>query len=262
MSNGTENFDFGHALTAYEAVAHDYEAIADDPHFTRWVSYYEALIVRYGSGQKRLLDVGCGTGRSTIAFRDLGYVATGFELSPSMIDVARAKAASKGIEFIVGDLRKMPDIGSFDVVTCIGEPLSYLTDDSQLLHAFQGVSEQLGDGGVFIFDMNTLGSYRRAYAKTHVLDKGDQYEVWQGGPAPVQPDGIVSVTHDYFAREGATWRRVSSKHVYRHHSDVTVRRLLGDAGLRLLGAHGITDGELTEAGDEDRGRKIVYVVGR
>ncbi|MGC0422212.1 class I SAM-dependent DNA methyltransferase [Embleya sp. AB8] len=272
MSTGTEHIDFDHALLAYETVAADYEKIAEDPDFARWISFYAQLFDRYGSAGtpsgkptgKQLLDLGCGTGLSTLAFRDLGYAATGFDLSPSMIELARAKPAAAGISFSVGDLRDIPDLGDFDVVTCIGEPLSYLTDDEQLGQAFWGVAKLLAEGGVFVFDMNTLGIYRRVYATTQIFEAEDRFEVWRGDPGPVAPDGIVTVAHDYFAREDAGWRRVSSRHVYRHHSDATVRRVLADAGLRVLGAHGITAGELTESGegDEERGRKIVYVAGR
>ncbi|MCC3778361.1 class I SAM-dependent methyltransferase [Streptomyces sp. UNOB3_S3] len=260
MSTETADQDFHHARTAYETVAADYDVLAVDPLFSRWVSFYHELIGKYGSGGRVLLDVGCGTGNSTVAFRDLGYEVAGCDLSPSMIERARAKAP--GLPFTVGDVRDLPVLGSFDAVTCMSEPLSYLTDDGQLERAFRSVARQLADGGIFVFDMNTLGSYQRAYAVTRIVDQDGHYDVWQGGPAPVEPDAVVDVTHTYFRRTGEDWRRVTSRHVYRHHSDATVRRLLAAAGLRLVAAHGLTAGELTDSGDEIRGRKILYVVSR
>ncbi|MFI1202623.1 class I SAM-dependent methyltransferase [Streptomyces sp. BHT-5-2] len=272
MAADAADIRFDQALTAYETVAADYDSLAIDPLFSRWVSFYQRLIEKYGSGGKKLLDVGCGTGNSAVAFRNLGYEVTGSDLSPAMIDRARAKPDNEGIPFVVGDLRDLPDLGSFDAVTCMGEPLSYLTDDQQLSGAFRSVARQLADGGVFVFDMNTLGSYQRAYAVTRIIDEDGHFDVWEGGPVPVEPDAVIDVTHTYFRRVGEggraegveanTWRRVTSRHVYRHHSDATVRRLLADSGLRLVAAHGLTAGELTDSGDEIRGRKILYVVSR
>ncbi|MEU2794708.1 class I SAM-dependent methyltransferase [Streptomyces sp. NPDC007100] len=253
-----------HALTAYEAVAADYDTIVEDPYLLRWVTFYRRLVERYGSGGTRLLDAGCGTGRGTLALRDrLGYTVAGCDLSPPMIEVARAKPEAAGVPFVVADLRDMPDLGSFDVVTCMGEPLSYLADGAELAAAFAGLGRQLADGGIVVFDMTTLGSFRRDYAVTRVVDRDGRFDVWRGGPVPVEPDTVVDVTHDYFARTGDdAWRRVSSRHLYRHHSDATVRRELAAAGLRLVAAHGVEGRKLTDSVDEDACRKILYVAAR
>ncbi|MFD7665749.1 class I SAM-dependent methyltransferase [Streptomyces sp. NPDC059788] len=252
------------ALAAYEAVAADYDTIVEDPYLLRWITFYRKLIDRYGPDGKRLLDAGCGTGRGTLALRDhLGYTVTGCDLSPQMIEVARAKPEAAGTPFAVADLRDMPDLGSFDVVTCMGEPLSYLSGGEELAAAFAGLGRQLADGGVVVFDMTTLGSFRRDYAVTKVMDRDGRFDVWRGGPVPVEPDTVVDVTHDYFARTGDdSWRRVSSRHLYHHHSDATVRRRLAAAGLRLLAAHGVEGRKLTDVPDEDACRKILYVAGK
>ncbi len=113
--------------------------------------------------------------------------------------------------------------------------------------------------------MTTLGSFRRDYAVTKVVDRDGRFDVWRGGPVPVGPDGVVDVTHDYFARTGTgddTWRRVSSRHRYHHHSDATVRRELAAGGLRLIAAHGVEGRKLTDVPDEDGCRKILYVAGK
>ncbi|MEV5595040.1 class I SAM-dependent methyltransferase [Streptomyces sp. NPDC052496] len=251
------------ALTAYAAVAADYDTIVEDPYLLRWVTFYRKLIERYGPAGKRLLDAGCGTGRGTLALRDrLGFTVTGCDLSPEMIEAARAKPAAAGTRFVVADLREMPDLGTFDVVTCMGEPLAYLSG-AELAAAFAGLGRQLADGGVVVFDMTTLGSFRRDYAVTKVVDRDGRFDVWRGGPVPAGPDAVVDVTHDYFARTGdTTWRRVSSRHRYHHHSDATVRGQLAAGGLRLIAAHGVEGRKLTGIPDEDVCRKILYVAGK
>ncbi|MFH8752831.1 class I SAM-dependent methyltransferase [Streptomyces rimosus] len=251
------------ALTAYEAVAADYDTIVEDPYLLRWITFYRKLAERYGPAGTRLLDAGCGTGRGTLALRDrFGYTVTGCDLSPQMIEAARAKPEAAGVPFHVADLREMPDLGSFDVVTCMGEPLAYLSGE-ELAGAFAGLGRQLADDGVLVFDMTTLGSFRRDYAVTKVADRDGRFDVWRGGPVPVEPDTVVDVTHDYFARTGEdTWRRISSRHLYHHHSDATVRGRLAAAGLRLIAAHGVEGRKLTDVPDEDACRKILYVAGK
>src|SRR5688572_8253320 len=52
-----------------------------------------------------ILDIGCGTGSLSVVLAGLGHKVTGIDLSPSMISLAQAKAATQGfqIEFHVMD---------------------------------------------------------------------------------------------------------------------------------------------------------------
>lgn len=67
-----------------------------------------------------LLDAGCGTGAviALLAGQFPNRHYTGIDLSPKMVEAARAKRI-KGAEFICGDCEKLPfPEHSFDVVTC------------------------------------------------------------------------------------------------------------------------------------------------
>src|SRR5690606_7266233 len=67
----------------------------------------------------RVLDAGCGTGHFAIAFAERGYTIDGIDISPAMIERARANANDAGVEisFVVGDLLPLdaPD-GAYDAV--------------------------------------------------------------------------------------------------------------------------------------------------
>ncbi|MEZ4507130.1 MAG: class I SAM-dependent methyltransferase [Thermomicrobiales bacterium] len=67
----------------------------------------------------RVLDAGCGTGHFAIAFAERGYTIDGIDISPAMIERARANAKDAGVEisFVVGDLLPLdaPD-GAYDAV--------------------------------------------------------------------------------------------------------------------------------------------------
>jgi SAM-dependent methyltransferase len=70
---------------------------------------------------KRVLDVGCGTGGTTVAVaRRLGAgSATGIDISEAMIAAARGRAKPEGssVTFIVGDAQTDPlEPGGFDAI--------------------------------------------------------------------------------------------------------------------------------------------------
>ena len=66
-----------------------------------------------------MADLGCGTGSLSCLLASAGYEVRGTDLSPAMVEAARAKAAAAGLEvsFEVGDASEpnLPE-GSFDVV--------------------------------------------------------------------------------------------------------------------------------------------------
>ncbi len=85
-------------------------------HWLAWARrhYVEAFDLAPG----RLLDVGCGDGFWTSVFSELGFEATGVDLSPGGIDAARSKYP--GSRFLVADADEpLPfEAASFDVVFC------------------------------------------------------------------------------------------------------------------------------------------------
>ncbi len=69
----------------------------------------------------RVLDVGCGAGHTALAFAAVAREVVGLDLTPAMLEQARALAAARGLgnlRFEPGDAAALPFAdGAFDVVT-------------------------------------------------------------------------------------------------------------------------------------------------
>ncbi len=65
----------------------------------------------------RVLDVGAGTGSISLLAAELGHDVTALDLSPGMLERARAKAAARGlaVRFVLGRSEEPPE-GPFDAV--------------------------------------------------------------------------------------------------------------------------------------------------
>ncbi len=71
----------------------------------------------------RALDLGCGTGTSSIYLAQHGWQATGIDFSPKAIELARDKAQHAGVnpEFHVGDVSRLDFLREpFDFIFDIG----------------------------------------------------------------------------------------------------------------------------------------------
>src|SRR5207302_5237688 len=101
------------ALTAVTGVVTGHEALAG------WLIQPGAFDVR---GCKRILDAGCGNGRYShflLRQADADAVLTGFDLSPKMLERARARLKSARVGQVIADLTRLPYAdGTFDALIC------------------------------------------------------------------------------------------------------------------------------------------------
>ena len=67
--------------------------------------YEKKLIEKYFVPGSRVIDIGCGAGRTSIALRNMGYDVVGVDYSANMIEAARA--LDSAIEYFVQDARNM-----------------------------------------------------------------------------------------------------------------------------------------------------------
>lgn len=78
----------------------------------------------------RVLDAGGGGGKYGVLFAERGHHVTVLDISPGMLDRARASLAERGLaesaDYLVGDVLSLPlPDTSFDLVFCEGDPISY-----------------------------------------------------------------------------------------------------------------------------------------
>jgi ubiquinone/menaquinone biosynthesis C-methylase UbiE len=107
----------------------------------------------------RVVDLGCGSGVFANLLQRRGYRCSGVDLSPKMIAIARAKFS--GIEFIEGDIERLPFAdASFDGVLLSGV-LHHLPDRSRCAAE---VFRILRPGGKFVaFDPNRMNPFMYLY---------------------------------------------------------------------------------------------------
>jgi SAM-dependent methyltransferase len=123
-------------------------------------------IERYDPTASSLLELGCGTGAVLYGLSAVGSLA-GMDISPNMLDLARARLP--GAEFMQGDISSF-DLGRrFDVIVCTYDVLNHLPEFNRWISCFACAGKHLIAGGLFIFDINTVGHLNKvAHEKPQV----------------------------------------------------------------------------------------------
>jgi SAM-dependent methyltransferase len=100
---------------------------------------------------RRVLDLGCGTGRHAALLADRGYEMFGVDRSAAMLDNARARGTAA--RFAEGDITSF-DLGeTFDAVVVLFAVLGYLTENADVLAALNTARRHLRPGGILFADV-------------------------------------------------------------------------------------------------------------
>jgi SAM-dependent methyltransferase len=223
---------------AYEAIAPVYDDFTAHHDYEQWLSDLLPELRRQGLSGRRLLDVGCGTGKSFLPMLERGWEVTGCDLSPSMLERARAKTGDK-VKLSVADMRKLPVLGEFDLIWALDDAINYLLSGEELEAALSGMRGNLAPGGLLMFDVSTLRVYRTFFAETERVERGGNTLVWRGLSNSEAAPGTISEAR--FEVEGeAGGRRPIESHIHRqrHFPEAEVLAAIEGAGLVCLDSFG------------------------
>ena len=174
------------AAPAYAVLAPASDLLTADYAYGHWLAALERLARRHGLVGRRLLDVACGTGKSFMPLLERGFEVTACDISPEMVAEARHKAAGRA-ELHVADMRRLPVLGEFDLITCLDDAINHLLGPDELADAFDCLRANLAPSGLLVFDVNTLAAYREI--PDMVVEDDERLIYWRGGLAELKRPG-------------------------------------------------------------------------
>jgi len=225
------------AESAYEAMAPLYDDFTAHHDYELWLGNLLPKLRGHGLRGRRLLDVGCGTGKSFLPMLARGWEVTACDISPSMVELARAKAGAAA-QLSVADMRELPVFGEFDLVWALDDAVNYLLSAEELRRALSGMRANMAPGGLLMFDVNCLQTYRSFFAEEQRVRRQGRTLVWRGqGSADAAP-GSTSEARFEVEEAADADRYPAHVHRQRHFPESEVLDLLDAAGLECLDVYG------------------------
>ncbi len=247
----------------YDLIAPLYDKINGELDYSAWADFVEENIRRHNHDMKTelVLDLGCGTGRMTLELARRGYDMTGVDLSPEMLDIARAAADAEGLSdrmlWLMQDITEFELYGTVELAVSCLDTMNHLTSVSELKKCLSLVHNYLVPDGLFIFDINGRGKFERVYAdNSYVMEEDGSVCVWQNSynPRTRLCDFFITLFRE---DEDGRYSRYDELETERMYTLRSVKKALAECGFELLGAY--SDFEFSEADDAS---ERIYVTAR
>ena len=193
------------------------------------IPFYVDLAVR---SDGPVLELGVGSGRVAVPTALAGITVVGVDTSPAMLELARRRAEPHAVDLrlVEADMRSLPELGSFGLVTIPFRALLHLSSDTERRAVLSAARERLRPEGVLAFDV--FHPDAEDIAETHGRWLEREPGIW----------------------ERATWDAATRRlelAVRTDHSEAAMdlwwldpadwRRLLGEAGFGQIHAYGWFD---------------------
>lgn len=204
-----ELIDGNQVAQAHNDMYSEYDEIHDLWYSHLYDSIHEFILANLKSGQgKTALDVGCGTGFQTLLLARAGYKVNAFDIADQLVALAKIKAARLNVsghdlmfntsiteslksqseildkadsmrgqgslikpEIFVGDAIDPNSYkpGNFDVITCCGSVLSFITDDSSVIEL---MAKNVRPGGYLFIEVEQKVNLDLIWPIIDILFKG------------------------------------------------------------------------------------------
>jgi len=211
---------------AYQQLAVLYDHLMVEAPYDEWLTFLKDATANQPGN--KLLDMGCGTGTLSVAFKKMGYDVVGVDISEEMLTVAQKKTIEQkfNLPFYQQDITELDLPGCFDIITAFCDTLNYLESLEDVKRCFQSVSRHLKKKGLFLFDVHSVRKIDAIFANsTFGSVEEDITYIWEC----FQGEEAHSVHHElsFFMKEtNGFYQRFDESHYQRTYPlDVYIREL-------------------------------------
>ncbi|WP_252502889.1 class I SAM-dependent methyltransferase [Sporosarcina sp. Marseille-Q4943] len=188
-----------------------------------------------GIKEKKIIDVGCGTGLLSVKLSQGGAFVTGIDLSRDMLNVAekRANDLSLDIDFLEKPMQAIEGEEQFDVAVIAIDSLNYLPDRESVLDTFNGIHSVLKNGGVLVFDVHSTFKTDVIFMEGPFTFNNDRIAYIWNTEEGDEEHSVMSELSFFVKEDSGLYRRFDERHQQRTFHVYEYVDLLREAGFTI-----------------------------
>jgi SAM-dependent methyltransferase len=212
-----------------------YDALYQDKDYAAECDLVERVFRDYAHAPiRRVLDLGCGTGRHTELLAARGYDVVGVDRSAEMLGFAKAGVHA---QFVESDITSLHLGENFDAVLIMFAVLGYLRDNTSLQAALNVARGHLRPGGLLFADVwyGPAVLTQRPSERVKVIDAPNGDRVIRATSAQLDVRRNLCTVDYYLWRlhAGTLCAEVREQHVMRYFFEPELERFLASAGFEV-----------------------------
>jgi len=217
----------------YTDLAEAYDYILRHVDYQEWYRYIRKVMERFTVDAKKVVELGCGTGRFGAKFSTDGFEIYGVDKSLEMLRVAKARAF-KNFRIICADMSDFHLAKKADFIFSVHDTMNYFINKSDVRRVFSCVRNIMHEESVFMFDITTEYNI-----ESNFHDVTNTYEI-RGRSVEWTNEfnrrrRMVLSTLRFFNRDGTAG---VEHHIQRIYSIGEIKKLLKKEGFEVLGIFG------------------------
>lgn len=244
---------------SYSSFASVYDDLTVNVDYKRRAEYIADILREQGIADGLLLDLACGTGSLSVEFSKMGYEVIATDASPDMLMEARDKAYDEelNIMFLCQRMEETDLYGTVRAIVCALDSINHLPDIEALNKTFTVLKNFIDDGGIMVFDVNTLYKHREVLGNnTFIYDEEKVFCAWQN--RLLKDNRTVNINLDFFRKNGSVYERYNENFNEIAFTDDEIVNAVEGGGFKVIARYD----DLTGEAPTDKSERVYYVVRR
>lgn len=241
---------------AYGVFAEFYDRLTGNVHYKERADYLLELCKRFNHDTGITLDLACGTGTLTLELKRRGVDVYGIDGSPEMLSEASMKAFEEELDvlFLCQKMQSIDLYGTIDTCFCTLDSINHMVKKEDVEKTFGRVSLFMNQGGLFVFDVNTVYKHKEVLKdNVFVFDTDEVYCVWQNTPVD---EYVEEIALDFFIPdENGRYIKESERFRERAYETHELEEMLKDADFEVLSVFG----DMTFESPADTEQRLYFV---
>lgn len=242
-------------MSSYEYLSSVYDELCENVDYDVRSDYISDIFCANSLFSGTVLDLACGTASMSERLMKKGYSIIGIDLSEQMLEIASQRLYQIGDSFTLlkSNMQDFELEERVDACICCLDSINHLNTLNAVQNAFECVYKSLKNGGLFVFDVNTVYKHQCVLSgNTFVFDEEDYFLVWDNEPVD---DNTVRILIDLFRFNGRSYDRFSEEFCETAYSVDQLKNLLIISGFSDINVYD----ELSYNAPEEQSERLFFV---